>query len=118
MVQGVAATREGGLGIALTRDSLFAWDLRTGEPNGAAFTTEISKDPFLSLAVTRDDRLALTGDSAGKLRLWDIRKRQPMDYCVGHTAPVTGVVCLPDSKHALSSSRDGTLRLWPLPANR
>jgi WD40 repeat protein len=117
-IQAVAAMREGGLGLALSNDMLFAWDLRSGQPVGDGFNSEISKDQFLCLAVSPDDRLALTGDTAGKIRIWDVEKRKQTDLCLGHTGPVTGIVCLPGGKHALSSSRDGTLRLWPLPTGK
>jgi hypothetical protein len=46
------------------------------------------------------------------LRLWDVASGQELRVLKGHRDRVTGVAFLPDSKRAVSASRDGTWKLW------
>jgi WD40 repeat protein len=55
-----------------------------------------------------------TGDPT--VRVWDAASGKER-YCFkNHILGVLGVDVSPDGRHALSGSRDGTLRLWRLPS--
>lgn len=65
-----------------------------------------------SFAVSSDGLLAATGAIDNAVALWDLRGL-PSRRLIGHTGAVVGLAFLPD-KRLLSSSRDGTIRLWDL----
>jgi WD40 repeat protein/serine/threonine protein kinase len=46
------------------------------------------------------------------LRLWDVAGDQPVRELEGHTNEIWDVAFSPDSKEVLSTSKDGTMRLW------
>jgi len=49
------------------------------------------------------------------VRLWDVETGEVLHSFTGHEAEVQSAVFSPDRRHALSGSRDKTLRLWRLP---
>jgi WD40 repeat protein len=49
------------------------------------------------------------------VRLWDVETGEVLHSFTGHEAEVQSAVLSPDRRHALSGSRDKTLRLWRLP---
>ncbi|MBF0164640.1 MAG: TIR domain-containing protein [Magnetococcales bacterium] len=74
-------------------------------------TTELT-----SAAFSQDRKSLLTGDYAGKVRLWDVASGLMLRRFHGHSGAVWGVAWCPDKRLALSSS-GGTsknLLLWNL----
>jgi DNA-binding beta-propeller fold protein YncE len=69
------------------------------------------------VAVTPDARRVVTAglgaDTA--VRLWDVASGKELCRYDGHTGGALCVAVTPDGTGAVSSSADGTLRLWPLP---
>lgn len=59
---------------------------------------------------------ALSADDTHVLTLWDLRTGDVVQTFAGHTQPVFQVALSLDGTRAISASRDGTLRLWQLPA--
>lgn len=53
---------------------------------------------------------SLLSDSA--IFYWDVRESKPVGKLVGHTGAVRQLVLSPDGKKLLSSSDDGTIRIW------
>ncbi len=64
---------------------------------------------------TRDERNFVTASIDRELRYWSVDHRHCLARFLGHSSGVTGVTCLPDGKEIISSSWDGTLRIWKLP---
>src|SRR5262249_54231672 len=46
-----------------------------------------------------------------KIECWDLAGTK-LELHEGHTAPITGLVLMPDGKQLISSSLDGTVRVW------
>ncbi len=68
-----------------------------------------------SLAISPDNRLLASGDYAGVIHLWSLDDWQEVTALSGHLRPVVGLVFSPDGSDLLSTSTDGTIRLWGLP---
>jgi serine/threonine protein kinase/WD40 repeat protein len=70
------------------------------------------KSPAWSVAVSPDGTRALSGDTSGKIILWDIAAGQKLGELTGHTDAVESLAFSPDGKSALSGSKDLTVRTW------
>jgi WD40 repeat protein len=75
-----------------------------GDTSGSAESLSFSAD---------GKRLAAAGNRAGRvLRIWDVATGQVLKTLDGHSAVVYWVEFSPDDKLLVSSSRDGTVRIW------
>jgi serine/threonine-protein kinase len=88
------------------------WDLGTLADIGHFAGHE--KD-VLCVAVSADNKYALSGGGDKTVRLWDVATRTELRCFREHTDMVTGVAFSPDGKRAISCSQDNTVRLWQLP---
>ncbi len=112
--EGVAVTGSGAGDLRL-------WDSKTWTPQG-----DVIKDPnqqgIYSVAFLLGDRLA-TGATQRPdeweptrkwdhtIKIWNLRKREVIGRCVGHTGGVSKLI--PERDHRLvSCSEDGTVRVW------
>jgi len=57
-------------------------------------------------------KYALTGSQDHTARLWDVVSGQQLRVFTGHADSVPGVAFSPDGKLVLTSSMDGSVRLW------
>src|SRR5207249_9238180 len=87
------------------------WDVKLG----TALEDVPHPGPVLSLAWSPDGRLLASGDFAGTIRLWEMRKTGPA-RCVqtlwGHSIWVRGLAFAPNGSRLASASWDGTVTLW------
>lgn len=60
-----------------------------------------------------DGKLLLSGGEDCTVRLWNVETGREVRQFVGHSQPVTCIAFF-DGMKAITSSRDGTLRLWEL----
>src|SRR5205085_2028026 len=84
------------------------WDVATGHEVGR-FIGHLGE--LLTVAVSRDGRLALTGGKDRTVHLWEIATRT-MRQSWRHTQWVDAVAFSPDSQSFLTSSHDGIVALW------
>ncbi|MDG2224528.1 MAG: protein kinase [Rubripirellula sp.] len=61
---------------------------------------------------TRD--VFAAGDSAGVLRLWDIRRRRSMGVLRGHQGAINSLVFQPDANVLATGGEDGSIRIWDM----
>jgi WD40 repeat protein len=90
------------------------WDARTLKEHRRLTVSPRGSD---GVAFTPDARrVVTTGWGADtSVRIWDIASGKELRRYDGHTGSALCVAVTPDGKGAVSSSTDGTLRLWPLP---
>ena len=86
------------------------WDLAAGE---CAAVGEAGRRTSC-LCWTPDERVAVSGELEGTLRVWDVASLRATRVLEGHSAAILAVSVTADGHYALSASRDGTLRLWDL----
>jgi len=101
---------------AVTADGqrgVWVWDLQPLLPKQVAFIPMPPRVRVTSLALSADGRYVLTGNSDGRIRLWDLQQptAEPRLFD-GHTDLVLDVAFSADGKYMLSSGQDGTARLW------
>eukprot|EP01132_Coremiostelium_polycephalum_P002070 gene2070-2556_t len=72
----------------------------------------------MSLDVSFDNQIMVTGSRDNTVILWDMVNMEPMTTFTGHTASVT-CVALPNKQKnfAISASDDRTVKLWKLASN-
>ena len=88
--------------------SLKLWDLDGRE----LATLERSKTPIMSVAFSRDGRIA-SGNFDGLIRIWDAKTgRHTLNPLKGHTNVVYSLAFSPNGKRLASASTDHTVKLW------
>jgi WD40 repeat protein len=75
-----------------------------------------STGPVRAIAVSRDGKLAATGEAGGLIRLWELPGGKPIVSLTGHSAAVTGLRFTPEGAKLVSASADKTIRVWNVPA--
>ncbi|MEN8217635.1 MAG: hypothetical protein ABFS56_14950 [Pseudomonadota bacterium] len=71
-------------------------------------------DDIKSVAFSPDGKTALSGDSWGTLKWWDLSTWRVIKSLDAHTYPVYSIAFSPEGKTALSGSWDHTTRVWNL----
>ena len=65
-----------------------------------------------SMALSPDGRWLATGDSQGKIHLWDTQPTGAHHELTGHSSAVHHLVFSSSGKQILSGGEDGTVRVW------
>ena len=66
------------------------------------------------VSLSADARYALSADSDGILRMWDLKSGECLKVLVGHTNTIFSVALSVDGCRAVSAGSDKTLRVWDL----
>jgi small GTP-binding protein len=91
--------------------ALQVWDFETGR---CLHTLEGHTQGLWSVALSTDNRRALSSSDDKTIRLWDLERGICLRVLEGHDRQVLSVVWSNDQRHAFSCSSDGTARLWDL----
>jgi WD40 repeat protein len=112
-IRRVAFHPDGKHALSAGRDNYVRmWNLETGNQVKKYKSSGKWAD---SLAITRDGKylaIAGTSESGREVYVYDIASGDRLIECTGHTEGLTHVSFSPDGKRILSSSYDGTVRLW------
>ncbi len=65
-----------------------------------------------SVAFSPDGCLLATGWHDNIVRIWNVKNREEMKTCEGHSCPVNSVAFSPDGCQVVSGSCDNTVRIW------
>jgi WD40 repeat protein len=98
---------------ALIREdgNLVLWNIEAQCPQSLLL---MSADQVMSSTISADNRLALSGDSLGQMKLWDMATATELWSIPGHDGPISAVAFSPFDDLALSGSWDHQLKLWDL----
>jgi WD40 repeat protein len=112
-VRAVACSADGRSAVSASWDhTIRVWDTDTGAER-ARFGTSL--DYFTSVALSPDGKLVLAGGGGNNhVHVYDAESGQKLRSFDWHTNWVMSVACSPDGRLALSSSYDGTVRLWEI----
>lgn len=87
------------------------WDIQGGD---RLQTLKNHRRWIEDLAVTPDQKLAISASADNTLIVWDIQSGKKLHTLEGHTGPVNSVTLTPDGTQAISGSADGTVKIWNL----
>jgi mitogen-activated protein kinase organizer 1 len=83
--------------------------------DASSYTGHQNTNYIVRSGLTFDDALVISGSEDHKVVLWDMVDSQVVQRLHGHKGIVSGLSCHPESGLFLSSSADGTVRLWGSP---
>jgi len=90
------------------------WKIASGEPSGELSGFSIYGHATNPIALRPDGSGMVLGGAGGEIGIWDFAKRAAWLLPEGHTAWITAVQVFPDSRRAISSSGDKTVKIWNL----
>lgn len=111
-------------------ETITIWDLSSGKN---LKTLAAHSDPILSICLTPDNSIIVSGSYDGLMRLFDSETGQCLKTLVFNSSsygtatastndvvnpPISNVEISPNGKYILSSSLDGTIRLWDYMNNK
>jgi WD40 repeat protein len=88
--------------VEITKSSMLGEILRIGE--------------LMCMAFSPDGNLLATGDSSGRVRLFDLTTSKELPHLDGHVGPVISLAFAENGKRLASSSTDRTALLWDVTA--
>lgn len=95
---------------------LVIWNISTHTRTALGFST--ASFP-VALHWSTQQKQLMVGMNSGELLLWDMKNEQIKQKFEGHSNRIFSIHHLPDHNHWISSSADGTIKLWhekdPLP---
>lgn len=87
---------------------------RPDQLQGPVIVLEGHRGGVLSVAVSPDDKLALTGARDGNVRLWNLADGKALRVLEGHRGWVQAVAFVGEGHHSVSTGRDGRVLRWDL----
>jgi len=95
------------------------WDGKTLIWDTTTYTstqlTELDGFRFYKMAYSPDGQLLFVGWSVGPIFVLDAHTGAQLHELVGHRAELSGMTMTPDNTRLVTSSYDGTIRVWGLP---
>lgn len=123
----VAMAAEGETAVSGGKDSrIIVWDVATGKKT-FTFKPTVEKrhkrNPsladghignVLTVAMSDDAALAVSGGQDGLIRVWDTRAGKLVESLRGHRGPVHGLAFRENSRQLFSASKDRTVKIWDM----
>lgn len=74
--------------------------------------------PVLSVAVSGDGKVVVSGSADGTARIWDATTGQEKLTLTGHTGTVTAVAISADGQRVVTAGNDRTVKVWDVPTGQ
>lgn len=87
------------------------WDVATQK---CQVTFEGHSSVVVSVAISKDEKRAVSGSYDESIRLWNLETGQCLAILKGHSSQVHSVQITPDGRFAVSGSNDRTVKIWDL----
>lgn len=84
---------------------------------GSQLANSVFSEPFdsiLTVALSHNGEIVATGDTNGKVRLWEVPSGKQIVTLKGHVSWVRCLAFSPDGKKLASCSNDTTVKIWNL----
>lgn len=112
-ITSVLYNKSGSQIVTTTTNSIITWDINTGSK-----ISEIKNDSTRYFgAVTFIDGTKLIAASknyGGNIDIWDLSAGKTVGKLIGHQRVLTQILVSPDGKNLLTTSEDGTAKLWDI----
>lgn len=105
---GIAVSPSGAFGLLGDGQRISAWRIEDGK---RLYELECDMSNVSALAISHDERLAVSGSTNGEMRLWDLRSQQLLAELEGHSGAVNRIV-FSGNRTVVSASNDKTLKVW------
>jgi WD40 repeat protein len=113
-VLSVAASPDGRAHVWGCADgSLYFSEMSRIGPRATGHTSEV-----VSVAVSRDAALVVSGSADATARLWNPATQQSLVTFTGHQGRVNSVAITPDSRRVVTAGDDKSIRIWDAKAGR
>jgi WD40 repeat protein len=99
----------------LRKTGVCLWDIDRGR---CTTRLPISAERARASAVSTDGLRLVLGDSDGRIQLWDLRSKLPVEVHDSHRGEVRAVAFAPHGDYVLSGGDDGIVRLWAVDSAR
>ncbi len=99
--------------ISAGHRSVKFWNAQSFEPQALIRRQILERD--FTLAVHPSGQSVAAGSHGHQIVLWDIKTRRPRTTFVGHTDETLSLCFNPTGDRLVSSSLDGTVRIWDVP---
>src|SRR5260370_5261042 len=85
---------------------------REAVSHGTMFSTHRTPHAMVYAAWSPDGQHIATGDSAGRIQIWQADTGQQRFVYKVHTKPISSIAWSPDGTHLVSSDRGGLVTVW------
>jgi WD40 repeat protein len=95
---------------------VLAWDLTANSLTMplTMYCSNYNTTRAMAVALSADGTLLATGDSGGRIFLWDYRTGRMLAHLIGHTQPVRALTLAPNGKALASAGEEGVILLWDI----
>ncbi len=104
----IAFSTDGKILASRGAEKIICWEAATGKQ----ISTWSGKSTFMAIHFSPDDRILVSGNSNGEVKLWDVNSGNLLSTHKCHTRQIYDLRFLRNGKTLVTASADGTILLW------